>query len=160
MSPRKFGKCANLCVVVPSHCSLWSSGCTRSKDGRVLGWYLGRQTTLLPWESLVWSRDQRIAGLPCTCSGFRPLWFFVCFCFILKIFFFFLMWTTFFQVFIEFVKILLLLFGRESCGILVPWPGIEPAPPALESKVFTFGLSEKSHMPLCFQHETPYLNAF
>ena len=31
-------------------------------------------------------------------------------------------------------------FGHEACGILAPWPGIEPAPPALESEVLTTGL--------------------
>ena len=35
-------------------------------------------------------------------------------------------------------------FGREACGILAPWPGIEPAPPALESKVLTTGPPGKS----------------
>ena len=28
-------------------------------------------------------------------------------------------------------------FGWEACGILDPWPGIEPMPPALEGKVST-----------------------
>ena len=35
-------------------------------------------------------------------------------------------------------------FGLEACGILAPWPGIEPAPPALESKVPTTGPPGKS----------------
>ena len=52
------------------------------------------------------------------------------------------MWTTF-KVFIEFVTILfpfhVLAFGRQACGFLVPRPGIEPAPPALGSKVLTTG---------------------
>ena len=30
-------------------------------------------------------------------------------------------------------------FGYKACGILTPWPGIEPAPPALEGKVLTTG---------------------
>ena len=60
----------------------------------------------------------------------------------ISFFFFFLMWTTF-KVFIEFVTILfqfhVLVFGRQACGFLVPRPGIEPAPPALGSKVLTTG---------------------
>ena len=36
-------------------------------------------------------------------------------------------------------------FGRVACGILVPKPGIEPAPPALEGEVLTTGPSEKPH---------------
>ena len=28
-------------------------------------------------------------------------------------------------------------FALEACGILVPWPGIELVPPALEGKVLT-----------------------
>ena len=31
------------------------------------------------------------------------------------------------------------VFGPEARGILAPWPGIEPAPPALEGKVLTTG---------------------
>ena len=50
------------------------------------------------------------------------------------------MWTIF-KVFIEFVAILFLFlcfgfFGPEACGILVPWLGTEPTPPALEGEVF------------------------
>ena len=30
-------------------------------------------------------------------------------------------------------------FGHETCGILAPWPGIEPTPLALEGKVLTTG---------------------
>ena len=37
-------------------------------------------------------------------------------------------------------------FGHEACGILAPWPGIEPSPPALEGKVLTTGLPGKSLM--------------
>ena len=29
------------------------------------------------------------------------------------------------------------VFGCEACGILAPWPGIKPAPPALEDEVST-----------------------
>ena len=35
-------------------------------------------------------------------------------------------------------------FGHEACGILAPWPGIEPTPPALEGEVLTTGLPGKS----------------
>jgi len=35
-------------------------------------------------------------------------------------------------------------FGCEAYGILTPWPGIEPAPHALEGEVLTTGLPEKS----------------
>ena len=31
------------------------------------------------------------------------------------------------------------LFGPKACGILAPWPGIEPTPPALEGEVLTTG---------------------
>ena len=45
---------------------------------------------------------------------------------------------TIFRVFIEFLTILLLFyvlfFDYKACGILAPWPGIEPKPPALEGK--------------------------
>ena len=36
------------------------------------------------------------------------------------------------------------LFDHKACGILAPWPGIEPTPPALEDEVLTTGLPEKS----------------
>ena len=29
--------------------------------------------------------------------------------------------------------------GHQACGILVPWPGIEPTPPGVEGKVLTTG---------------------
>ena len=35
-------------------------------------------------------------------------------------------------------------FGHEACGILAPWPGMEPAPPVLEGEVWTTGLPGKS----------------
>ena len=35
-------------------------------------------------------------------------------------------------------------FGHEACGILTPWAGIEPAPPALKGKVLTTGPPGKS----------------
>ena len=35
-------------------------------------------------------------------------------------------------------------YGREACGILAPWPGIEPSPPALEGEVLTAWLPGKS----------------
>ena len=34
-------------------------------------------------------------------------------------------------------------FGHEARGILVPQPGIEPAPPALEGEVLTTGPPRK-----------------
>ena len=49
------------------------------------------------------------------------------------------MWTIL-KVFIKFVTTLLLcyvlVFGHKLCGILAPQMGIEPAPSALEAKVF------------------------
>ena len=48
-------------------------------------------------------------------------------------------YVTIFKVFIKFVTVLLLfyalVFGCQACGILVPWPGIELKPSALEGKV-------------------------
>ena len=35
-------------------------------------------------------------------------------------------------------------FGLEACGILIPQPGVEPAPPALDGKASTTGLPETS----------------
>ena len=34
--------------------------------------------------------------------------------------------------------------GHEACGVLAPWPGIEPKPTALEGEVLTMGLPMKS----------------
>ena len=49
------------------------------------------------------------------------------------------------KVFIEFVTILLLfyviwIFGHQTRGNLVPWPGVNPALSALEGDVLTTGL--------------------
>ena len=61
----------------------------------------------------------------------------------------FLMWTTF-QVFIEFVVIVLLFmfwfFGHEPCSILASWPGIEPAPLVLEGEDINTGPSGKLYV--------------
>ena len=50
----------------------------------------------------------------------------------------------YFKVFKEFVTILFLFYVLvscgEACGISVPFPWIEPTPPALEGKVLTPGL--------------------
>ena len=58
--------------------------------------------------------------------------------FFVSFFFFFLMWTIF-KVYIRFVTILFLFyvlgFWLWGCGILRPWPRIEPALPALEGQV-------------------------
>ena len=35
-------------------------------------------------------------------------------------------------------------FGCEACGILAPWPGIEPAPTAPEEELLTTGPPGKS----------------
>ena len=56
---------------------------------------------------------------------------------------------TIFKLFTELVTILLLFyvlfyFVPELCGILVPRPGIESSPPALEGKVLTTGPPGKS----------------
>ncbi|CAI9159747.1 unnamed protein product [Rangifer tarandus platyrhynchus] len=54
----------------------------------------------------------------------------------------------FFQVFIEFITILLLfyalVFWPQVCGILAPRPGIELASPMLEGEVLTTGPPGKS----------------
>ena len=35
-------------------------------------------------------------------------------------------------------------FGNEACGILTPWPGIKPAPSALEGGLLNTGPPQKS----------------
>ena len=35
-------------------------------------------------------------------------------------------------------------FGREACGVLVPWSEIEPVPAALEGEILTTGPRGKS----------------
>ena len=39
-------------------------------------------------------------------------------------------------------------FGHVARGILVPWPGIEPASPALQGRFLTIGLPGKSSLPM------------
>ena len=61
---------------------------------------------------------------------------------------FFLMWTIL-KVFIEFVTIfcfcfMFWFFGHKACGILAPWPGIEPAPPTVKGEVLISGPPGKS----------------
>ena len=70
--------------------------------------------------------------------------------------FFFLMWTIF-TVLIEFVIMLLLshvlALCSKACRILDPWPGIKPAPSALEGKALTTGPPGKSQTPLVLDKE-------
>ena len=68
----------------------------------------------------------------------------------------FFMWNIL-KFFIEFVTISLLFHGFccfffrwEACGILASWPGIEPAPPALEGKVLTTGPPGKPPLKFTF----------
>ena len=62
-----------------------------------------------------------------------------------EIFFFkfFLMWTIFKKSLLNVLQycfcFMFCFFGHEACGVLAPWPGIEPTPPALEGKVLTTG---------------------
>ena len=53
---------------------------------------------------------------------------------------------TIFKVFnlLQYNSHFLRFLGHEVCGILVPWPGIELAPTALEGKVLTNGLPGKA----------------
>ena len=62
--------------------------------------------------------------------------------FLLKIFLFkdfFLMWTIFFKSLLNLLQhyfgFMFWVFGLKGCGILAPWPGIEPALPALGGEV-------------------------
>ena len=74
-------------------------------------------------------------------SIFSPLFFF---------FFFFLMWTILRSLsnLLQYCFCFTFwFFGREACGILAPWPEIEPATPALEGEVLTTGPPGKS-LPL------------
>ena len=41
-------------------------------------------------------------------------------------------------------------FGREVCGVLAVWPGIEPEPHALKDEVLTTGLPGKPHFVAYF----------
>ena len=64
--------------------------------------------------------------------------------------------TNFFKVFIEFVTTLLLFFGHEARGILAPWPGVKPVPPALEdNKVLTTELPVQSQLQVLIYAPPP-----
>ena len=60
------------------------------------------------------------------------------------------MWTIFFFLSLYWIcysiasVLCFLVLGHLVCGILAPWPGIEPAPPAVEGEVLTTGLPGKS----------------
>ena len=42
-------------------------------------------------------------------------------------------------------------FGRKACGILVPQPGIDPTPPALEGEVLTTGPPKHAEFKSTYQ---------
>ena len=82
------------------------------------------------------------------CCPSNGHWFYACLFFFLHTTRLFFM-LTIFKLFTELVTILLLFyvlfyFVPELCGILVPRPGIESSPPALEGKVLTTGPPGKS----------------
>ena len=49
------------------------------------------------------------------------------------------------------------VFGREARGVLAPWSGIEPTPPALVGGVLTTGLPGKSHVSSILNLHLTYL---
>ena len=55
------------------------------------------------------------------------------------------MFKVFIDIFTIYLLFYVLVFSHKACGILAPWLGIEPAPPALEGKVLTTGPPGKSH---------------
>ena len=60
---------------------------------------------------------------------------------------FFFMWTILKSLLnlLQYSFYFIFLFiGHVVCGILAPWPGMEPAPAAWKGKVLTAGLPEKS----------------
>ena len=63
-------------------------------------------------------------------------------------YFFFFWWGPFlkslFNLLPYCVPLMLWFFGPAACRILAPWPGLEPAPPALEDEVLTTGPPGKS----------------
>ena len=65
--------------------------------------------------------------------------------------FIFFMWTVFFLslywICFNIACFMFWCFGHQACGILVPWPGTEPRPPALEGEVLTPGLPGKLPLP-------------
>ena len=83
------------------------------------------------WTLIGWKGNRMARKSQCTDPNIVPRSWNT----LLKIFFFFLMWTIF-KVFIEFVTILLLfyvvVFWLPGMWILAPWPGIESTPPILE----------------------------
>ena len=61
---------------------------------------------------------------------------------------FFLRWGPFLKFLLNLLQycfcFMFWFFGRETCEILAPWPGIKPSPPALEGEVLTTGPPGKS----------------
>ena len=51
-------------------------------------------------------------------------------------------------------------FGLEACGILAPWPGLEPALSALEGEVLATGSPGKSPQTFFFFLIQIYLRIF
>ena len=60
------------------------------------------------------------------------------------------MWTIFSLYWICYNIASVGFFDHTPCGILVPWPGIEPIPPALEGEALTIGPPGKSLLLLFF----------
>ena len=139
--------CPTLCD--PMDCSLPGSSVHGILQGRILEWI-----AISFSRGSSQSRDR--TQVSCIAGRFFTIWATreACLCWGLREYFFedffFPTWTIF-EIFIEFVTILFLFyvlffffFGHDTCGLLAPWPRIEPVPSALEGEVLTTGTSGKS----------------
>ena len=109
----------------------------------------------LLWIIVLWTWVYKYLS-PCFAYAFDEKNFFKFYFIFFKFFFFFLMWTIF-KAFIEVVTIWLLFYGYKACGILAPRPGIEPTPPALESKSSPL---DRQGSPLSFNSFTFFTLSF
>ena len=138
VSINNYSDCVCVCLVVqscltlcdPVNCSPPSSSVHGILQARILEWGAipfsrgSSQPKDWTWSSALWADS-----LPSEPPG-KPI----------------------FKVFIALVTILLLLFyvlvffffGHEASGVLVPWPGIEPPPSALEGEALAIALPGKS----------------
>ena len=109
-------------------------------------------TFILSWAYCSWGKSLPIPFCPAirvpSCDKVLANEFYFYFVIFLKFFFFFQCGTFYHLYWISSnIPSILLMFwfwGHEDCGVLAPPSGIEPAPPALESKVFTTGPLGKS----------------
>ena len=135
------GQLDSLCALISE------SVCSAGNTSRI---QLSSSSSLIP----SWSKPLFLTWTTELASTHFPSFIFL-FTYFLKFFFFFFWCRPFLKKRLYWIlystahSFMFCFFGHNSCGILTPWPGIEPTPSALEGEILATGPPKKSQPQLC-----------